>query len=229
MICPYCSVGVHLAPAQAYQVWEDTGFESNGAAYTLAWDHCPQCERLIVFLRSGKATYQFQGGDHELEWHSTSTDRLIYPAVAPRHVPPEVPARYSRDFEQAAAVVDLSPKASAALSRRILQDVIRERLGIQRHSLASEIDVFIADPGVPTSLANAVDAVRNVGNFAAHPQKDLHTAEVVDVEPGEAEWLLEVLDSLFDFAFVQPQRLAEKRDALNKKLAGIGKPPMKSR
>jgi hypothetical protein len=39
------------------------------------------------------------------------------------------------------------------------------------------------------------------------------------VEPGEAEWTLDVLEILFDFYFVQPARLKAKRDALNKKLA----------
>jgi hypothetical protein len=47
------------------------------------------------------------------------------------------------------------------------------------------------------------------------------------VELGEAEWNLDVLESLFDFYFVQPARAKAKRDALNKKLADAGKPPLK--
>jgi len=47
------------------------------------------------------------------------------------------------------------------------------------------------------------------------------------VEPGEAEWNLDVLESLFDFYYVQPARLQAKRAALDKKLAEAGKPPMK--
>jgi hypothetical protein len=46
-------------------------------------------------------------------------------------------------------------------------------------------------------LASAVDAVRNVGNFAAHPIKSKSTGDVLDVEPGEAEWLLDALERLF--------------------------------
>jgi hypothetical protein len=44
---------------------------------------------------------------------------------------------------------------------------------------------------------------------------------------GEAEWLLDVLEGLFDFYFVQPALLKAKRDALNKKLKDAGKPAMK--
>ena len=47
------------------------------------------------------------------------------------------------------------------------------------------------------------------------------------MEPGEAEWNLNVLDMLFDHYFVQPALLQKKKDALNKKLQEAGKPPMK--
>ena len=47
------------------------------------------------------------------------------------------------------------------------------------------------------------------------------------VELHEAEWNLDVLESLFDFYFVQPARAKARRDALNKKLADTGKAPMK--
>jgi hypothetical protein len=71
-----------------------------------------------------------------------------------------------------------------------------------------------------------VDAVRNIGNFAAHPMKSQKSGEILPVEPGEAEWNLDVLESLFDFFFVQPTLIRGKREALNKKLAEAGKPPV---
>lgn len=49
----------------------------------------------------------------------------------------------------------------------------------------------------------------------------------MEVEPGEAEWLLDVLEGLFDFYFVQPANAQRKRDALNEKLKAAGKPGMK--
>jgi hypothetical protein len=76
-------------------------------------------------------------------------------------------------------------------------------------------------------LAEGIDAVRNIGNFAAHPIKSTNTGEIVDVEPGEAEWLLDLLEGLFDFYFILPAELQRKKEALNKKLADVGKPPMK--
>ena len=63
--------------------------------------------------------------------------------------------------------------------------------------------------------------------FAAHPIKSKSTGEVVDVEPGEAEWNLDILEQLFDFYFVQADLLRKKKEKLNQKLADVGKPPMK--
>jgi hypothetical protein len=57
--------------------------------------------------------------------------------------------------------------------------------------------------------------------------KSKSTGEVVDVEPGEAEWLLDVLEGLFGFYFVEPATLEQKRNELNAKLDDVGKPPVK--
>jgi len=50
----------------------------------------------------------------------------------------------------------------------------------------------------------------------------------VPVEPQEAEWNLDVLEDLFDFYYVQPARIAQKRANLNKKLSAANKPPLKA-
>jgi len=81
---------------------------------------------------------------------------------------------------------------------------------------------------LPGYLADAIDAIRVVGNFAAHPVKSKDTGQIIAVEPGEAEWLLDVLVGLFDFFFVQPERLNRRREALNDKLRAAGRPLLKA-
>lgn len=134
---------------------------------------------------------------------------------------------YRDEFDEAASVLDLSPKSSAALSRRCLQRLLREHLKIKKKDLSQEIDELLNTGNLPSYLASAVDAVRNIGNFAAHPLKYTSTGEIVDVESGEAEWTLDVLEMLFDFYFIQPKGAEAKKDALNQKLTSLGKPPMK--
>jgi hypothetical protein len=101
----------------------------------------------------------------------------------------------------------------------MLQQILRDEFGVARKNLASEISEFVVSPKIPSHLADAVDAVRKIGNLAAHPTKNLNTGEIVQVEPGEAEWLLDVLDSLLDFTFVQPKRLAARKAELDAKLS----------
>jgi hypothetical protein len=80
---------------------------------------------------------------------------------------------------------------------------------------------------VPSHIGEVLHGLRHLGNFAAHPTKSLSTGEIVDVEPGEAEWTLDVLDALFDFVFVGPAKQRARLQALNEKLADAGKPPLK--
>jgi hypothetical protein len=156
------------------------------------------------------------------------TRETIYPNSKNwRTVPEEVPEEFRLAFQEAAELLTVSSKASAAMSRRLLQQVLRERYQIRSRALSAEIDDFIQLPGIPSDLTAAVDAIRHIGNFAAHPEKDLTTGFIVEVEPGEAEWSIDTLESLLDVAFVQPRRLQNRKLALNQKLTRLGKAPIK--
>jgi len=74
--------------------------------------------------------------------------------------------------------------------------------------------------------------IRSLAADLRHPSLrakkfDESRGEMVEIEPGEAEWSRDVLEGLLDFYFVQPALLQKKRDELNAKLAGAGKPSMK--
>ena len=224
MKCPHCNTGINFE-AEASHVWADDVTGPDKTGYAVSSAHCPECEKLIVLLQRGRySNYQtYESID------KVTSQEVLYPKFITRNVETEVPDRYKKDFLEACAVLPASAKASAAISRRILQNVLREEFKITHPNLAQEIEEFIQKKDIPSYLADAVDAVRNVGNFAAHPLKDTNTGEIVEVEPGEAEWLLDVNESLFDFTFVQPKRLEERRKNLNAKLTAMGKPPMKSK
>jgi hypothetical protein len=91
-------------------------------------------------------------------------------------------------------------------------------------SFKQEISDFIAILRPPSYLAEQLDLIREVGNFAAHPLKDTATGEITDVEPGEAEFMIDALESMFDFAFIQPSRTVAMKAAINAKLKAAGKP-----
>jgi len=152
-------------------------------------------------------------------------ERLVWPPSALRTVPPEVPDQIRKDYLESANVLATSPKASAALSRRCLQTVLTEAGGAKKKNLSDQIDEVL--PRLPSYLAKSVDSIRAVGNFAAHPIKSQSSGEIVEVEPLEAECNLDVLDGLFDFYYVQPERAKQRKAAIDKKLKEAGKPPTK--
>ena len=178
--------------------------------------NCPACNRAI-FVLSG-ATAGPGGGPAEIQIWPRSTGRPP--------VPPEVPQPIATDYTEACLVLGDSPKASAALSRRCLQSMLRDKGGVKAGNLANEIDEVIQAGVLPGGVADALDAVREIGNFAAHPNKSTSSGEVIEVEPDEAAWNLDVVESLMEIYYVQPVRMAAKKAALNKKLADAGKKPI---
>ena len=140
----------------------------------------------------------------------------------------DVKDSFASDYREACNVLADSPRASAAMSRYCLQRLLREKAGVKHSDLSGEIDQVMVSKTLPSDLAEDLDAIRAIGNFAAHPIKSKNTGQIVDVEPGEAEHLLTVLEELFDFYFVRTAERAAKRAEINKKLADAGKPPLKA-
>ena len=157
---------------------------------------------------------------------SEAFERMVYPPSSTRVCPADVPNSIRQDFEEACTVLPFSAKASAALSRRCLQQVLVDHHGARGSSLEKQIENFIETKQPPAHIEKQLHAVRQVGNFAAHRQKDQITGEIVPVEPEEAEWNLGVLESLFDFTFVQPALAQKRTNELNQKLEAAGKPKL---
>ncbi|MBN3789704.1 DUF4145 domain-containing protein [Burkholderia sp. Ac-20353] len=182
---------------------------------------CPACGKAIIVLRA-----EFKPGTKYL-YADDVEPFLVYPKSTGRQpAPDEVPDQIAEDYHEACAVLASSPKASAALSRRCLQALLRDN-GFEQRDLAPAIEAALASNQLPSAISENLDAVRVIGNFAAHPMKDTSSGEILPVEPHEAEWNLDVLEQLFDFYYVQPARAQARRAELDAKLVAAGKPPLK--
>jgi hypothetical protein len=211
MKCPHCLTSFHEGWSR-HQISQEPATQQNRF---VKWLICPECKKHVVGIDVHQPNGALVGSS------------IVYPKATSRPISADVPEPFSSDFKEASVVLSDSPKASAAISRRCVQHILREKAGVKKADLSKEIDEVLATKQLPSHLAEAIDSIRNIGNFAAHPLKSTNTGEVMDVEPGEAEWLLEILEGLFDFYFIQPAILKKKRDALNAKLAEAGKPAMK--
>ncbi|MFS2153454.1 DUF4145 domain-containing protein [Rhizobium sp. Rhizsp42] len=214
MKCPHCGVAANFREHET-----PVNFGSKYTARKISTSFCPDCGEIILYLgRIHRET-------GETDW------TLIEPQGANRGpVPAEVPKLIAADYIEACNVLPISPKASAALSRRCLQGILRGH-GYTAKDLAKEIDLLLGETdtskAIPSSLRMMVDAIRNFGNFSAHPITDVTTLQVIEVEPQEAEWCLEVLEECFQHFYVRPAQALVRKAALDAKLAQAGKPASK--
>lgn len=208
--CPHCKASNRFEQAK-YHTW--TSMVDFNISYNIRWKNdglfylnscrCTSCWDIILFYNS----------------------QMIYPLWSTRSSAPiEVPTKIAEDFNEACLVESLSKKAAAALARRCLQNILHDK-GITKRDLNLEIEEAIKT--LPTHLADSIDSIRVVWNFAAHPIKNTNTGEITEVEEWETEWVLDVIEQLFDFYYTQPALTQKKRDELNTKLAAAWKPPLK--
>ena len=203
--CPHCSVTVFLTS-------EFKGLANDiDGNWLVHYALCPNCRRLVIELSRAP---RYHDGVEVSERLVT----LAHPKVIQRDPPPpEVPEEFTKDYLEAALIVRDSPKASAALSRRLLQHLLREKADADQRNLFDAIQHVVDQGNLPSHIAESLHTLRELGNFAAHPNKSTNTAEVIEVEHGEAEWCLDVIDALYDHYFVSPAKTQRAKDAINDK------------
>jgi len=228
MKCPHCGTTIHDDSSADYLRFNvasaASGLSSEtGLIYYIRYrvQKCPECQELIVHLQI-VTNSGFRRGITE---EDIKEEFLVWPKNAFRFVSKNVPEEYAKDYREATSVLNISPAASAALSRRCLQNIVHNHAKINKGNLKREIDELINSEVLPSYISNALHTLRGFGNFGAHPIKDAQTGSVIEVELGEAEWMLDILDFMFDLYFEQPAKLKIKRASLNsKKAASKGTP-----
>jgi hypothetical protein len=224
MKCPHCTINFHDNWQRGRFLRSSSQSVTSPKSEFNIWTYrsaiCPGCKDVTIQV----AREHHQTDDIE-PW------RQIYPIGVNRGpVPKEVPPEIAEDYVEACNVLPISPKASAALSRRCLQSMLHKHGYISR-DLAKEIDLLLneTDPvkSIPHRLRVTVDAIRNFGNFSGHPIDDKTTLQIIDVDPHEAEWCLQTIEELFEHFYVGPAAAAAMKAALDAKLLAAGKPPSK--
>ena len=237
MKCPHCTVAIQpewntgrIDPPSSKEVTtEDYGYFQGGPYIETAWvwlaTECPApaCKRIIIYVRLIDVDYPPE----------SFVDVQAYPRFSRRkYIGDAVPEALKADYIEACNVLPASAKASAALSRRVLQAILRDQ-GYEGTSLSDQIDAALADDSLgkalPSAIRSTIDAVRHLGNLATHPITDKNTLEILDVESGEAEWCLDTIEALFEHYYSSESTEAKMRLAnLNAKLGRAGKPNVRS-
>ena len=167
--CPHCLTVVRFNGTGQYTVFGNKEEQIHPLGVV-----CPQCDQVIVILELGH---------RDTNTFIAENSFMVWPRSTTRPVPDEVKTEspdIATDYEEAALVLDISPKASAALSRRCLQAVLREKCQATKQNLAQQIDDAI--PKLPSYIAKNIDAIRNIGNFSAHPFRWLFSVDTTKRE-----------------------------------------------
>lgn len=132
------------------------------------------------------------------QWH-------LIPASRALAFPDYIPQAIINDYNEACLIQNASPKASATLSRRCLQGIIRDFWKVKPGRLVDEIEQ-IKDKTDPITW-EAIDSVRKVGNIGAHMEENIDL--IVDVDPNEAEILIGLIETLIrDWYIIREERKA---------------------
>lgn len=170
--------------------------------------YCPQCKNGLL---------QFVKHPEKDEIRHTKTGFLIPIVQKRKPLPDFIPEKYVKLYNESYSIMEFSPRASAALSRTCLQLLLREYGKVTHGKLFDEIKQVIDSKELSSELEQTIDIIRQTGNDATHPNKNENPREIILVDYEEAEWGLEILDSLFDHYIIKPHTLQKKLDEHNKK------------
>ena len=150
-------------------------------------------------------------------------DTWLQPISQAKQFPKYVPQPIRDDYEEACAIVNLSPRASATLSRRCLQGMLRDFWKVSESTLAKEIAALAEDDKVPAEQRQILHVLRNIGNIGAHPEADVNL--IIDINSEDAEKLIKVIELFINKWYVNryeeqqlfDEVLAKKDDVTTKK------------
>jgi hypothetical protein len=114
---------------------------------------------------------------------------------------PDLPENCRADYEEAASILNTSPRGAAALLRLAIQKLCKH-LGEPGNDINTDIAALVAK-GLPEQVRMALDAIRVIGNESVHPGS-LDMRDNVDV----ATRLFAALNVVANVMITQPKEIA---------------------
>ncbi|KKO54516.1 DUF4145 domain-containing protein [Paenibacillus sp. DMB20] len=210
--CPHCNRDTTITDSDRIVDYVNLRIESGGLAkqFEIQYIVCPNvnCNKYTLTASLYDATLEHYGyyaptGEALFMWN-------LVPSANIKVFPDYIPQPIIADYNEACLIKELSPKASATLARRCLQGMIRNFWSINKKSLYEEINAI--QDKVDQLTWEAIDAVRSIGNIGAHMQKDINC--MIDVHPGEAQLLIDLIETLLKEWYVNRHEREQKMQAI---------------
>ncbi len=179
--CPFCSV-------YADQYWDTLGQVFRGAWHfgELSGSTCAHCRRNAVWFDEVMVYPDFEG-------------------VQPPNQ--DLSADVQADYQDAASILQKSPRGAAALLRLAIQKLCKD-LGEEGKNINTDIKNLVSKD-LPSAVQKSLDIVRVIGNEAVHPgQIDLRD----DAETAKA--LFKLVNLIAEKILTEPKELEEIYNSL---------------
>ncbi len=208
--CPYCDRDTTITGTYSDSSFALTLENADGPRYfktLIIVCPNPKCQRFTLTLEMYSATFYTSGTVNKTKF-LTKWD--LIPGSTAKAFPSYVPKPILDDYAEACKIKNLSAKASATLSRRCLQGMIRDFWKISKKRLIDEIEAL--ETKIDSETWKAIDAVRSIGNIGAHMETDINV--IVDVDQGEAQTLIGLIELLIKDWYVARHQRAEQVKAI---------------
>lgn len=205
-LCPFCNQ-ITVVNDENYHSFKSGFNKGNVYGYQVVTGEVevcsnPDCKKYSLSVNLHCLKLNDSGGNDRVDLNSWK----LVPESNAKVLPDYIPVALINDYTEACRIKNLSPKASATLSRRCLQGMIRDFWSIKKDTLYKEINELQSK--VDDLTWEAIDSMRKVGNIGAHMEKDVNF--IIDVEPDEAELMINLIENLFSDWYVNRYQREER-------------------
>lgn len=154
--CPHCGVFAQVTWSYLQNTWD--AFLVGDYRYHIGI--CNHCQKEIIWQENGKSS------------------KMIYPKQSV--IPPEkdMPEKVREIYKEASLVLGDSPRASCALLRLALQELMiylkdchGDYKDLKGKKIDEDIGILVKNHNLPAKIQKALDSVRIIGNNAVHPKE----------------------------------------------------------
>lgn len=210
--CPHCDRATTITNSNAVSSANVNTLlpECGGTVFISTFIKCPNqdCNKISLIATENKVHKNPFGpyikGEELKRWQ-------LIPKSTARTWPDNVPVAIRQDYSEAVLICELSPKASATLSRRCLQGIIRNVYKVNENSLVKEIDK-IKDK-VDEDTLEIIKMIRKAGNIGAHTEKDISI--IIDINPGDARILIQLIETLIQKWYIDDPKYKKAIENFN--------------
>ena len=131
-------------------------------------------------------------------------NEIVFPTIR-MEAEADIPTDIRDDFNEALRSLNVNnAKAAVIMTRSALQGAARQQ-GAEGKTLKDEIDDLAAKHVIPPALRDWAHELRDGGNLVAHPEP----GKTVDMQ--DAEKMIALAESIFDYLYVIPAEVARRR------------------